>query len=87
VAYSIRFAPAALKALESLDREAQRRIVAKLEALASNPRPSNIKVLKGGDDSIYRLRVGDYRVLYTIDDEELVVLVVAVGHRRDVYRR
>jgi mRNA interferase RelE/StbE len=86
VAYLVQFTPAAAKALAGLDRGAQRRILAKVEGLASNPRPAGVKALQG-EEGIYRLRVGDYRILYAVRDRELVVLVVDVGHRREIYRR
>ncbi len=57
-----------------------------LDSLAKNPRPPGCVKLQGGDD-LYRVRVGDYRVVYTIQDTVLVVLVVEAGHRRDIYRQ
>ena len=57
-----------------------------IDSLQVNPRPSGVVKLKGEEDK-YRVRVGRYRILYTIRDEVLTVTVVAVGHRRDVYRR
>jgi mRNA interferase RelE/StbE len=62
----------------------RRRMVAKIQTLASNPRPVGAEKLSGEDK--YRLRQGDYRILYEIVDDELVVTVVKVGNRRDVYR-
>ena len=54
-------------------------------ALETNPRPPGVKKLQG-EEGIWRLRVGDYRVLYTIQHQELVILVLKIGHRREVYR-
>jgi mRNA interferase RelE/StbE len=62
----------------------QRRIVEKIEALADDPRPAGSVKLTG--HGAYRIRVGDYRVIYAVADDQLVVLVVEVGHRREVYR-
>lgn len=62
-----------------------RRVVARLEALAEEPRPHGCRKLRGQDD-LYRIRIGDYRAIYSIVDNRLIVLVVAVGHRRDIYR-
>jgi len=62
----------------------RRRIVAKIHALASNPRPVGCDKLSGEEK--YRIRQGDYRILYQIVDHELIVTVVKVGNRRDVYR-
>ena len=67
-----------------LDRVAQRRVQGAVALLAGNPRPPSARQLRGR--SGWRVRVGDYRVIYTIEDEKLVVLVVALGHRRDKYR-
>lgn len=76
----------AAKEIERLDRKAQARILRAIHSLAEDPRrASNVKSLRGADGS-YRLRVGDYRVIYVLRDRELVVFVVRVGHRREVYR-
>jgi len=56
-----------------------------IDALADNPHPAGSLKLQGADD-LYRIRIGDYRVIYQIQDEVLIVLVVEIGHRRDVYR-
>ena len=56
-----------------------------MDALAANPRPKGVKKLSGPDD-LYRIRVGDYRIVYQIHDDRLIVLVVRIGHRKDVYR-
>ncbi len=79
-------APAALRQLRKLDRTAQRRVQAAIELLAEEARPSGAKNLVGGE-GVWRVRTGDYRIVYEIQDDVLLVLVVAVGHRRDVYRR
>ena len=59
---------------------------AAIELLADHPRPSQAKKLAGGDGE-WRVRTGDYRIVYEIHDDVLLVLVVAVGHRRDIYQR
>lgn len=84
MAYQIEYAAAAVRTLRSLDRTLQRRILAKVETLQDNPRPALAVRLRGHD--AYRIRIGDYRVIYAIADERLVVLVVEIGHRREVYR-
>jgi len=84
--YRIQLAPAAVRQLRKLDPTARRRIQAAIELLADQPRPSGAKKLVGGDGE-WRVRTGDYRIVYEIRDEVLVVLVVAVGHRRDIYQR
>jgi mRNA interferase RelE/StbE len=85
-AYSIAFKTLAEKALRKLPKTIQRRIVMAVEGLASNPRPAGAKKLTAGDE-LWRIRVGDYRIVYHIEDKRLVILVVRVAHRRDVYRQ
>lgn len=84
--YRIEVAPAAVRQMRKLDPAARRRIHAALELLGEHPRPSGAKKLVGGDGE-WRVRTGDYRIAYEIHDDVLLVLVVAVGHRRDIYRR
>ena len=71
-------------ALGRLDRMAQRRVQGAITLLAADPRPPGARQLRGRPG--WRVRVGDYRIIYTIEDDRLVVLVLALGHRRDVYR-
>jgi mRNA interferase RelE/StbE len=85
VTYRIEVSPAALRILRKLDRPALLRIRAAIELLADNPRPPGARKLVGGDAE-WRVRTGDYRVVYEIRDGALLVLVLSVGHRRDVYR-
>lgn len=82
--YRIAVAPRAARQLRRLDAQARRRVQAAIELLADNPRPAATRKLAGGEGE-WRIRTGDYRVIYEIDDDVLVVLVVAVGHRRDIY--
>lgn len=84
--YEIVIAPSAARRLRKLDPPSRRRIQAVLELLAVDPRPPAATRLVGGA-GVWRARTGDYRVLYEIHDGKLVVLVVGVGHRRDVYER
>lgn len=86
MSYRIEVAPAAVRQLRKLDRAAKRRVQAAIELFASEPRPSGAKKLVGGDGE-WRVRTGDYRIVYEIHDSVLLVLVVAVGHRRDIYER
>lgn len=85
MAYAIQFKPAALRQLEKLPRAAQKRIGLKIETLRDDPFPAGCKKLSGLPDA-WRVRVGDYRVVYQVQRGILLVLVLAVGHRRDVYR-
>ena len=82
--YSLRIKRSAAKEIEALPPKDRRRVVTKIETLTSNPRPPGCEKLSGEEK--YRLRQGDYRILYEIIDAELVVTVVKVGNRRDVYR-
>ncbi len=84
--YRIEVSPAAARQLRKLDRPARRRVQAAIELLATQPRPSAARKLVGGDGE-WRVRTGDYRIVYEIHDTVLLVLVVAVGHRRDIYER
>ena len=84
--YTVRIDARAQKDLQTFSMETRYRVVAKIESLGANPRPPGIKKLKG-EDNLYRLRVGSYRILYTIRDKELLVLVVRIGDRRDVYKK
>ena len=72
------------KELDALSNRVRERIVGHLLTLEGNPRPVGVKKLQG--EAGFRLRVGDYRVLYTIDDQTKQVTIFAVGHRREVYR-
>ena len=82
--FTITFARSARKDLERLDATVVNRIFPKIEALAKNPRPSGCLKLKGSGD-LWRIRVGDYRVLYSINDAAEVVDISAVRHRREAY--
>lgn len=82
--YDLIIKSSAEKEMDRLSARVRGRIVAALEKLRSNPRPRGCLKLKG-DDELWRIRVGDYRVIYTIQDDVLIVTVVRVAHRRDVY--
>ncbi len=83
--YSISYVPSAAKVIRKLDKPTARRLLEAIEGLASDPRPPGCIQLKGGGGE-FRIRVGDYRLVYDVKDDQLVVLVLRVGHRRDVYR-
>lgn len=82
--YSLLIKRSAAKELAGLGSDDRRRVVSRIEALADDPRPAGSEKLSGDDK--YRLRQGDLRVLYEIDEPEATVTIVKVGHRRDVYR-
>jgi len=81
--YRIVIKKSAAKEIQSLQPSDRKRIIERIRALAADPRPSGCKKLSGQDK--YRIRQGKYRILYQITDGQLVVVVVKVGHRRDVY--
>jgi mRNA interferase RelE/StbE len=83
--YKVLFKSSADRELRKLSDAVQRRIVGEVERLAIDPRPRGVVKL-AGYDSLWRIRVGDYRVVYEIHDDRLVVLVLRVAHRKDVYR-
>jgi mRNA interferase RelE/StbE len=83
--YRVIFKHAADKALRKLPASVQKCIAAAAKELRAEPRPHGCLKLKGQDD-VWRIRVGDYRIVYAIKDDELIVLVVRVAHRKDVYQ-
>ena len=83
--YSILFTKSAAKELENVPTKDRRRIVSRIGSLADEPRPMGVEKLSGADK--YRIRQGDYRILHEIVDADLIVAVVRIGNRRDVYRR
>jgi mRNA interferase RelE/StbE len=83
--YDIQIAPAAERQLRKLPPQAQVKIVKTFETLASNPRPAGVEKLSA-DPRFWRVRAGDYRVIYFIDDGARLVIVLVVRHRKDAYR-
>ena len=73
------------KTLDRMDAGIRRRVLCAASSLAHDPRPPGTKKLEGMADT-WRIRAGDYRIIYTVEDDRLVVLVVKIGHRREVYR-
>ena len=86
MAYSIEFKKSAQKEIANLPKRMQRRVVSAIKALADEPRPKTVRKLVGGED-YYRLRVGEYRVVYQIIDQVLLICIIRVRHRKDVYRK
>ena len=85
--YKLLFLREAAEEFKKLDKAVQRIVKEKLEILAQNPEllKNNIKPLKGKYKGLYRLRVGNYRVIYRLDKEEITILFIRIGHRRDIY--
>ena len=84
--YRLLFKPSAERVFLALPKDVQRRLDARLLALQDNPRPPGMKPL-AGMSGVYRLRVGDYRILYEVHHDRVLVLVLRIGHRREVYRK
>lgn len=85
MAYQIEITPAAKRQIKKLIKPTQELIIHRLEQLAASPRPLGVLKMEG-EDNLYRVRVGDYRIIYQIQDRVLLIVVVKVGHRGDVYR-
>jgi mRNA interferase RelE/StbE len=85
VPYQIEFSRQADRQFRNLPSQIQQRLKSRIDSLAAMPRPHGSEKLSGADQ-LYRIRVGDYRIVYAVEDDRLLVLVVKVGHRREVYR-
>jgi len=85
VAYSISLAPAAVRQFRKLPSLIQRRLKPHIDSLSADPRPPGTKKMEG-EAHLYRVRVGDYRIVYYIWDDEREVLLVKIAHRREIYR-
>jgi len=86
VSYTVEFLPSAQRELAALPKDVQRRIANRIDVLREDPRPPGARQLQG-EDHLYRLRLGDFRVIYSIESRRLGVVVVKIGHRREVYRK
>ncbi len=85
MSYQIEFSRQADRQFRDLPSQIQQRLKSRIDSLVTMPRPHGSEKLSG-TDQLYRVRVGDYRIVYAVEDDRLLVLVVKVGHRRDVYR-
>lgn len=83
--YKIEFAKSAEKQLTDLPKIELKKLAKKIDKLASDPLPVGHEKMKG-HDNLYRIRQGDYRILYSIFEQKLIILIVKIGHRREVYR-
>jgi len=82
--YRLLIKPSAVKELEALPLKDRRRVVARLRGLSGQPRPPGCEKLTGHD--LYRVRQGNYRILYEVQDHDLTVAIIKIGHRREIYR-
>lgn len=85
--YKVIFSKAAEEKLEFIPKSDVKKIIKRAEKLASDPFPVGYELVKGAPVETCRIRQGDYRILYTVHQEKLIVLVIKIGHRREVYRR
>jgi mRNA interferase RelE/StbE len=83
--YKIEILSSADRALRKINLSERATIAKRINKLSENPRPYGYKKLENND--LYRIRVGDYRVIYQIHDNDLLILIVRIGHRREIYRR
>lgn len=86
MAFAVVFKPAAVRDLRKLPEDIRRRVAARIDALATDPRPAGAEPLKGEPD-YFRLRIRDYRILYQVERKAHAVLIARIRHRREVYRR
>jgi mRNA interferase RelE/StbE len=84
--YKITFQSSAQKELEHMPKQVVHKIGIAIEKLAKDPRPVGVKKLKNSDEDLYRIRVGDYRVIYVIRDDIRIVNIRRIGHRKEIYR-
>ena len=85
MAYEIIIKPSAEKSFAKLEKAQQIKIIKAIENLATNPRPQGFKKLKSLAE-LYRIRVGNYRIIYSIDNNVLIITVVKIGHRKEIYK-
>jgi mRNA interferase RelE/StbE len=86
--YQVKFTKSARKEFERLPDKIQDRVVEALFLLAENPFSKLLRIKKlSGVDELYRIRIGDYRLVYTVEADELILILIKIGHRREVYRR
>ncbi len=86
MAYTIELKPAAVRDLRKLPADVRQRVAARIDALTIDPTPPSAEALKG-ELNCFRLRLGDYRILYQVKRRDVIVLVIRVGHRREIYRK
>lgn len=84
--YRLEFSKRAEQEFSALPRQIQQRLQPRIDGLAVDPRPPGVKKLAGTDNQ-YRLRVGDYRIVYELQDQILLVILLRIGHRREIYRQ
>lgn len=86
MSYKIHIVPRAQRQIKELPDKIRKRVINRIDGLKQNPRPRSAQKLKGKHD-LYRLRVGDYRIIYGIREDQLLVIVISTGHRREIYKQ
>lgn len=84
--YKVQMRSSAVKELSQLDKTTIKRIDTHIRALANNPRPPGVVAMKGSSRGLFRIIVGKYRIIYDVRDNEFIILIVKIGHRREIYR-
>lgn len=84
--YTISIKPSALKELNKLPKATVKKAEKAIDALALNPRPDGVKKLKNSAEDLYRIRFGDYRIIYSIEEEIKIVDILKIGHRKEIYK-
>ena len=84
--FTITINPSALKELSKLPKVTIKKAEKAIDSLANNPRPIGVKKLKDTKEDLYRVRVGDYRIIYSIEDEIKIIDILRIGHRKDIYK-
>jgi mRNA interferase RelE/StbE len=87
VSYAVDFAPRTEQQLELIPKNIRKLIFDRIDKLKKNPRPKNVEPLQGADKGLFRIRQGNYRIVYSIQDQKLLVLIVRVVHRKEVYKK
>lgn len=85
--YEVVVAPRVENQMKKIPKEIRDKILGRLDKLSHDPRPENTTPLSGADKGLYRIRQGDYRIVYSIQDKKLLVLIVRVAHRKEVYKK
>lgn len=85
--YKIEFSHLSLKSLKKVPKEDSRKILRKIEALQVDPFPCNVYKKIQGEENLYRIRSGDYRILYRVIDSKVIILILTIGHRKDIYQK
>jgi mRNA interferase RelE/StbE len=85
--YTIDFAPRTEQQLNLIPKDIKKLIFERIDKLRTNPRPENVEPLQGADKGLFRIRQGDYRIVYSIQDQKFLVLIVRVVHRKEVYKK